>query len=66
MPEKKTTAHMKGRVLDVSGFRIKRLYPRADTAWRNVPPEEWASALLRIRAWAARRLDVEAANDSRY
>lgn len=48
------------RMLDVSGFRIKRLYPRADKAWRSVPPDEWASALLRIRAWAARRLDVEA------
>lgn len=54
------------RMLDVSGFRIKRLYPRADTAWRSVPPDEWASALLRIRAWAAPRLDVGAANDAEY
>lgn len=54
------------RMFDVSGFRIKRLYPRAETAWRTVPPAEWATALLRIRAWAARRLDVEAANDPAY
>ena len=54
------------RMLDVSGFRIKRLHPRADTAWRTVPPAEWATAILRIRAWAARRLDVEAANDPQY
>lgn len=54
------------RMLDVSGFRIKRLYPREEMAWRTVPPEEWATALLRIRAWAARRLDAEAANDPYY
>ena len=54
------------RMPDVSGFRIKRLYPRAEMAWRNVPPADWASALLRIRAWSAKRLDVEAANDPRY
>lgn len=54
------------RMLDVSTFRIKRLYPRAEMTWRTVPPDEWAAALLRIRAWAARRLDVEAANDEAY
>jgi len=51
---------------DVCGFRIKRLWPRADRAWRTVPPKEWAHALLQIRAWSARRLDVEAANDPQY
>ena len=54
------------RSLDLAGFRIKRLWPRAETSWREVPPEQWANALLRIRAWAARRLDVEAANDPRH
>lgn len=54
------------RCVDVAGFRVKRLWPRADTGWRRVPPEEWASALLRIRAWSAKRLDVEAANDPEY
>ena len=54
------------RMPDVSGFRIKRLYPRAETKWRAVPPAEWAMALLRIRAWAANRLDSEAANDPKY
>lgn len=54
------------RMVDVSGFRIKRLYPRAETAWRTVPPAEWASALLRIRAWAAKRLDMQAANDPNW
>jgi hypothetical protein len=54
------------RMLDVSGFRVKRLYPRTETKWRAMPPAEWAEALLRIRAWAARRLDAEAANDPAY
>jgi hypothetical protein len=54
------------RSLDVSGFRVKRLYPRAETRWRQVRPDEWANALLQIRAWQAKRLDVEAANDARY
>ena len=46
------------RMPDVSGFRIRRLYPRMETAWRTVAPREWAHALLRIRAWAAKRLDA--------
>lgn len=54
------------RMADVSAFRIKRLYPRAEMTWRTVPPAQWAAAILRIRAWAARRLDVEAANDPKY
>lgn len=54
------------RCFDLAGFRVKRLYPRADLNWRHVAPEEWATALLRIREWAARRLDVQAANDATY
>jgi hypothetical protein len=52
--------------LDVAGFRVKRLWPRAELRWRHVRPDEWANALLQIRAWSARRLDVAAANDARY
>jgi hypothetical protein len=48
---------------DIAEFRVKRLWPGADTRWRSVKPDEWANALLQIRAWSARRLDVEAAND---
>jgi hypothetical protein len=54
------------RWLDVAGFRVKRLWPRAELQWRNVRPGEWANALLQIRAWSARRLDVEAANEPRW
>ena len=54
------------RCFDLTGFRVKRLYPRADLAWRHVAPGEWAQALLQIRSWAARRLDVQAANDPAY
>jgi hypothetical protein len=54
------------RCRDLAGFRMRRLCPRAELAWRNAPPNEWAQALLQIRAWAARRLDVTAANDPKY
>lgn len=54
------------RMSDVSAFRIKRLYPRAEMTWRTVPPDQWATAILRIRAWAARRLDTDASNDPKY
>lgn len=54
------------RCFDLTGFRVKRLYPRADLTWRRVAPDEWAQALLQIRAWAARRLDVQAANDANW
>lgn len=48
---------------DITGFRIKRVWPREERSWRTLDPGEWAQALLQIRAWAARRLDVQAAND---
>ncbi len=51
---------------DVAGFRVKRLWPRAELQWRTVSPNEWAQALLQIRVWSARRLDEQAANDERY
>lgn len=51
------------RMRDVRGFRVRRLWPRPESGWRTVTPHEWARALLRIRAWSARRLDLEAAND---
>lgn len=47
-------------VADVSNFRVKRLWPAPERDWRNLSPEEWAGALLRIRAWQSRRLDKEA------
>ena len=51
---------------DISQFRIKRLWPKPEHAWRNLSPNDWANALLRIREWAARHLDIEAANDPNY
>ena len=50
-------------VQDVSGLRIRRLWPDPEHEWRNLSPEEWAGALLRIRAWQSRRLDKEAAEE---
>jgi hypothetical protein len=51
---------------DVTGFRIKRLWPRTESRWRTIEPDEWAKALLQIRAWSAKKLDIEAANDAHY
>lgn len=51
---------------DIDQFRVKRLWPRPDAEWRSLSPEEWAAALLQIRAWAAQRLDAQAANDPFY
>jgi hypothetical protein len=49
---------------DIEQFRVRRLWPRPEAAWRTLGPQEWAQALLQIRAWAAHRLDAKAANDS--
>jgi hypothetical protein len=51
---------------DISEFRVKRLWPKPEHSWRTVKPGEWAGALLRIRAWAAARVDILAANDEVY
>lgn len=51
------------RFADIDGFRIKRIWPNPQTQWRELTPREWAEALLRLREWCARQLDVEAAND---
>lgn len=48
---------------DIASFRIRRLWPKPEDAWRELSPAEWASGLVRIRAWASSRLDREAAND---
>lgn len=52
---------------DIESFRIRRLWPHPEKAWRSVTPEEWAKALLRIRGWQLKRFDVtSAANDDRF
>lgn len=54
------------RCRDIERFRIKRLWPKPERAWRTITPAQWAQGLLKIREWAARRLDLEAANDASY
>jgi hypothetical protein len=51
---------------DVRAFRVRRLWPRPESGWRPLTPKQWADGLLRIRAWAAARLDHPAANDPIY
>jgi hypothetical protein len=48
---------------DVSCVRVRRLWPNPEYGWRTFGPEEWASALLRIRTWQSRKLDKEAAEE---
>jgi hypothetical protein len=48
---------------DIARFRVKRVWPKPEATWRTLEPVEWAQALLQIRTWATRRLDIEAAND---
>jgi hypothetical protein len=54
------------RAQDILRFRVKRLWPNPEREWRCLTPPEWAAALIRIRAWAACRVDREAANDAQY
>lgn len=50
---------------DVVRFRVRRLYPKPENGWRDLTPAQWASGLLRIRAWSAARVP-DAANDPAY
>lgn len=49
---------------DIKSFRVRRMWPKPKKQWRLPTPQEWADALLKIRAWSSVRLDSEAANDS--
>ena len=51
---------------DIDQFRVRRLWPYPEGAWRILNPREWARALVQIREWAALRLDSAAANDAEY
>lgn len=51
---------------DISSFRVKRLWPKPELTWRTIQPKDWAGALLQIRAWASKRMDIQAANDDKY
>lgn len=53
-------------VPDIASFRVKRLWPKPEHNWRHFTPTEYAKGLLRIREWACKRLDREAANDANY
>lgn len=48
---------------DIARFRIRRMWPHPESAWRTLAPKDWAKALVRIRTWATARLDQVAANE---
>lgn len=54
------------RFRDIDRFRVRRVFPHAESDWRLLTPREWASALVRIRAWSALRDNLHAANDPRW
>lgn len=47
------------RYRDISGFRVKRLYPNPEKAWRTMTPPEYARMLVNMRDWKSRRLDED-------
>ncbi len=51
---------------DIRQFRVRRMWPRPEKEWRVLTPQEWAHGLIKIRAWSAKRLDLQAANDEMY
>lgn len=51
---------------DIERFRIRRMWPHPEAAWRTLAPKDWAEALLKIRTWASAKLDQAAANDAEY
>lgn len=42
---------------DVEAFRVRRLWPKPEAAWREMSPAEWAKALLAMRHESCWRLD---------
>jgi hypothetical protein len=42
---------------DISGFRVKRIWPKPESAFREITPAEWTKALVKLREWSARRVD---------
>ena len=51
---------------DIQSFRVRRIWPPPEPAWRVLSPRRWAEALLQIRQWSCLRLDSVAANDTRW
>jgi hypothetical protein len=45
---------------DINQFRIKRLYPKPENAWRIITPQDYATMLVRLREYKASQLDEEA------
>lgn len=43
--------------LDISMFRVKRLWPNPERDWRRLTPQEWAAGLLKMRQWCGGKLD---------
>jgi hypothetical protein len=42
---------------DISGFRVKRIWPNPRNDWKRLTPEQYAKMLLRARRFQTNRLD---------
>jgi hypothetical protein len=42
---------------DIESFRIKRLWPKPESKWRTLTPQQWAEGLVQMRRWQAGRID---------
>lgn len=42
---------------DIERFRVKRLWPKPESDWRELSPLEYAKVLVRLRVWQTGRLD---------
>lgn len=42
---------------DIDKFRVKRLWPNPQKDWQVLTPEEWAKGLVKLRLWAASKVD---------
>lgn len=47
---------------DIESFRVKRLWPKPESEWRIMSPQEWADNLLKMREWSTRKIDLEYQN----
>lgn len=44
---------------DITAFRVKRIHPTpSKIGWTEYTPQEWCNNLVKLREWAAKRIDI--------
>lgn len=44
---------------DIASFRVRRINPQPEQAWRIYTPQQWAENLLKLRRWRAEKIDFD-------